>query len=287
MANQQESGHAHADGAVHAHISPVRFYWGILAILMVFTVLTYGLAFVELGAANLAVAIIIATLKATLVVLFFMHLWWDSKFNALVFVGSLLFLAMFLVYTVNDTGNRDRIDQDLAGDPRGRYSASAGEWAPAFGPNVGQLVYASGPGHDEAEAGEAASEEEAAAEPAATEPVETGPADGDSPTVPATTGGETTESETEGDAEPVPTSVEANEQPTPEPGAAAAEPAAPTPAEAPPAPVRAGPAPAPTAPAPPVPSAPANADPSASTGAAPTPEPAPGSAPAGGDEPAP
>ena len=171
MANAHDSAHAHEDGAVHAHVSPVRFYWGILGILMVFTVITYALAFVELGAANLAVAIVIATLKASLVVLFFMHLYWDSKFNALIFIGSLLFLAVFLVYTVNDTGNRGRVDEDLSRDDRGRYSEAAGEWAPAFGPNVGQLVYASGQAHGEE--GHSAETSQAAEPHAGEEPDET------------------------------------------------------------------------------------------------------------------
>lgn len=138
------SDHATDDGNVHPHISPVVFYWGLLAVLMLLTLLTYGLSFVNLGSLNLAVAVIIATAKATLVVLYFMHLRWDTPFNALVFLSSLVFLGIFLVYTINDTGSRGMVDHDFSADERGRFSYSAGEWAPAFGEGIGKPVTASG-----------------------------------------------------------------------------------------------------------------------------------------------
>lgn len=146
MADHASAKHDDESGEVHPHISPVMFYWGILGVLMLFTLLTYGLAFVKLGSLNLAVAVIIATAKASLVVLYFMHLRWDNPFNAVVFVSSLVFLAIFMVYTINDTGSRGMIDDDFAKDERGRFSYLAGEWAPAFAEGIGEPVRASG-GH--------------------------------------------------------------------------------------------------------------------------------------------
>jgi cytochrome c oxidase subunit 4 len=103
--------HHHDDGAVHAHISSVKFYVAILAGLMVLTLLTVGLASIHLGKLNLVVAIVIASLKATLVVLFFMHLKYDNKWNATMFVCGLLFIGIFFAYTMNDTGHRAEVDE--------------------------------------------------------------------------------------------------------------------------------------------------------------------------------
>src|SRR5690349_14003788 len=96
-----KAGHAdHGYGAgeiynVHAHIASVRFYVGILAALMVLTLLTVGVASIHLGKLNLAVAVVIASAKATLVVMFFMHLKYDNKFNATILICSLLFIGVF------------------------------------------------------------------------------------------------------------------------------------------------------------------------------------------------
>ena len=47
---------------------------------------------------------IIATVKAALVCTFFMHLLWDKKFHAVLFLTSVLFLILFLSLTSNDRG---------------------------------------------------------------------------------------------------------------------------------------------------------------------------------------
>jgi cytochrome c oxidase subunit IV len=104
-------GHGHADdGMVHSHISSVKFYVLILAGLMILTLLTVGVASIHLGKLNLAVAVIISSMKATLVVMFFMHLKYDNKFNATILVCSLLFIGIFFAYTLNDTDRRGELD---------------------------------------------------------------------------------------------------------------------------------------------------------------------------------
>jgi cytochrome c oxidase subunit 4 len=103
--------HEHADdGAVHAHISPWQFYVKIFLGLVCLTLLTIGVAYIPLGKLNLVVAIMISTAKASLVVTFFMHLKYDSRFNALMFLSSLLFIGVFFAYTLNDTDHRGQID---------------------------------------------------------------------------------------------------------------------------------------------------------------------------------
>jgi cytochrome c oxidase subunit 4 len=124
------SDHSHAteadDGQVHAHISPVWFYALILGVLMFFTLLTVGVSYVHLGKLNLLVAIVIASIKAALVVTFFMHLKYDNKINALIMVVSLLFIGVFFTYTMNDTEHRGLLDNDQGG----RVSQTTGLVAP-------------------------------------------------------------------------------------------------------------------------------------------------------------
>jgi len=102
--------HEVSDGAVHAHISPWQFYVKIFAGLVLLTLLTIGVSYVHLGKLNLVVAILISTTKAALVVTFFMHLKYDNKFNALMFISSLLFIGVFFAYTMNDTDHRGQVD---------------------------------------------------------------------------------------------------------------------------------------------------------------------------------
>lgn len=100
------------DGAVHAHISSAGFYAAIFAALIVLTVLTVGQSYVDLGRLNLVVVILIATTKASLVVSFFMHLRYDNKFNALIFISCIFFIGVFFAYTMNDTDRRGEFDPD-------------------------------------------------------------------------------------------------------------------------------------------------------------------------------
>src|SRR5262245_45573971 len=93
----QAHGHGHgADtGAVHAHVSSTMFYAGIFFALLALTVTTVGQSYFDLGRLNIAIVILIASMKASLVVAFFMHLRWDNKFNALIFVSCLAFIGVF------------------------------------------------------------------------------------------------------------------------------------------------------------------------------------------------
>lgn len=105
-------GHGHDDGAVHAHVSSTFFYIAVFSALITLTVATVGQSYVDLGKLNLLVVILIASLKASLVVAFFMHLRWDNKFNALIFVSTIFFIGVFFAYTLNDTDRRGELDGD-------------------------------------------------------------------------------------------------------------------------------------------------------------------------------
>ncbi|MDB4943612.1 MAG: Cytochrome c oxidase polypeptide [Labilithrix sp.] len=105
--------HDHVDdGAVHAHISSTAFYVAIFVGLLMLTGLTVGQSYVDLGRLNIVLVVLIATMKASLVVTFFMHLRWDNKFNALMFISSLFFIGVFFAYTMNDTDQRGEFDSD-------------------------------------------------------------------------------------------------------------------------------------------------------------------------------
>ena len=88
------------------HISPKSTYYAIFAALMVGTAVTVAVAFVNLGAFNFPVAIGIAITKATLVILFFMHVKYSSRLTKLVVVTSLFFLALLIGETFMDYATR-------------------------------------------------------------------------------------------------------------------------------------------------------------------------------------
>jgi cytochrome c oxidase subunit 4 len=62
-----------------------------------------AVTYVDLGAANLWVAMIIAGMKASLVVAIFMHLGFERGTNALIFFASILFVVLFIGITLMDT----------------------------------------------------------------------------------------------------------------------------------------------------------------------------------------
>jgi cytochrome c oxidase subunit IV len=88
------------------HISPLRLYYGIFGALMLLTAITVGVAFINLGALNFTVAISIAVLKATLVVLFFMHVKFSSRLTKLFVATGFFFLLVLFTLTLTDYVSR-------------------------------------------------------------------------------------------------------------------------------------------------------------------------------------
>ena len=110
--SSDHAGDAHEGGhADHglAHTMPIPLLVGILALLLVLTIFTVSVTSFDLGAqGNLIVAMVIATVKAGLVVMFFMHLFWDKKFHLILFLTSILFVILFLSMAVTDRGEYDK-----------------------------------------------------------------------------------------------------------------------------------------------------------------------------------
>lgn len=96
------------------HITPLIIYLGVGATLLVLTLITVWAAGIELGAFNLIIAITIATIKAALVGLIFMHLLYDNKFYLMIFLSSIMFLAVFISLIMLDTLRRGDIDRAQA-----------------------------------------------------------------------------------------------------------------------------------------------------------------------------
>ena len=87
--------------------SPLATYFAVWIALLAGTIITYYVAKIDLGVWNAAVALIIATTKALLVALFFMHLKGASEKLLKVVVGStIFFLLLLLVLSMADYGTR-------------------------------------------------------------------------------------------------------------------------------------------------------------------------------------
>ena len=88
------------------HIVSPKVYFAIFAALMIGTALTVWAAFQNFGKFNIVIALSIATIKATLVVLYFMHARYSLKRTQLVIVCSVFWLAIMLALTLTDYDTR-------------------------------------------------------------------------------------------------------------------------------------------------------------------------------------
>jgi cytochrome c oxidase subunit IV len=105
----QQHGAEHGAKSDGQHHHGMGRYWLVWALLLVFTVTTVVTGRMDLGAANLPLALTIAIIKASLVVLFFMHMWESEGVNKLVFSVSLLFVLVLLLGVFGDILTRNPI----------------------------------------------------------------------------------------------------------------------------------------------------------------------------------
>jgi len=86
------------------HISSAKFLWGVAITLFILTFLTVAVTWIHIPEPwNVVVAIAIAVVKATIVAAFFMNLWWDSRFNLILFIMSIVFFLLLVGITLLDT----------------------------------------------------------------------------------------------------------------------------------------------------------------------------------------
>jgi cytochrome c oxidase subunit IV len=91
----------------HSQSSPLKMYFAVWGALLLGTFLTYEAALLDLGKFNAAVALTIATTKALLVTLFFMHLRHASdKLLKVVVISTVFFLFILLALSMADYGTR-------------------------------------------------------------------------------------------------------------------------------------------------------------------------------------
>ncbi len=88
--------------APHVHVTPLWIYIAVFLALAAGTIITYLAAQVDLGMWNTPIALIIATIKAVLVILFFMHVIHSTRLTWVVIVGAFLWLALLFVLTFAD-----------------------------------------------------------------------------------------------------------------------------------------------------------------------------------------
>ncbi len=86
----------------HHHHKHTKRYALVWTTLLVLTVITVSVAGHNFGNLNIFIAMLIATVKAVLVCLFFMHLLEDNRLNQVVFVTAFVFLAIFVALTASD-----------------------------------------------------------------------------------------------------------------------------------------------------------------------------------------
>ena len=86
----------------HDHVVPLKIYGAIFTTLMLLTLVTLDIAFYNFGMLNVSIALAVATTKATLVILYFMHVRYAPPLTA-VFAGvGFVYLAILVFFTLSD-----------------------------------------------------------------------------------------------------------------------------------------------------------------------------------------
>ena len=84
------------------HVAPLWQYFAVFGGLILLTLLTVGAAKVDLGVMNTPVALLIATAKSVLVILFFMHVIHSSRLTWVVIMAAFLWLGVLFILTFTD-----------------------------------------------------------------------------------------------------------------------------------------------------------------------------------------
>ena len=94
-----------------AHSASAKPYLLVLAALLALTAITVMAAGINFGSpsVNVVIALVIASVKGSLVALYFMHLRHDKPMNGFIFLTGLFFLTVFLIFCLVDTGSRDEV----------------------------------------------------------------------------------------------------------------------------------------------------------------------------------
>jgi cytochrome c oxidase subunit IV len=105
-----------AEHSEHHVVSP-KLYAAILAALLLGTWITVQAAKIDLGRWNIVLALLIATIKMTLVILFFMHGKYSPKRTQLVIISGFFWLAIMLGLTMTDYSTRPKPEPGRTANP--------------------------------------------------------------------------------------------------------------------------------------------------------------------------
>jgi len=107
-------------------------YAATLFVLLILTAITVGASYINFGSGNIVIALTIATIKASIVGLIFMHLLHDKPVNAIIAVAGFVFLGIFLMFDFLDVDSRTNPQPiNLHAPPAAAAPASGAPAAPA------------------------------------------------------------------------------------------------------------------------------------------------------------
>ena len=95
----------HTEHAINTNVETAK-YLATLVVLLILTAITVGASYINFGSGNIVIALAIATVKAIIVGLIFMHLLHDKPVNAVIAVAGFVFLGIFLMFDFIDVGTR-------------------------------------------------------------------------------------------------------------------------------------------------------------------------------------
>src|SRR5262245_39399984 len=100
----------HSTAHSHAHVLPRSTYYAVYAALLVLLLATVGAAYIDLGRFNFAVTMIIAVVKALLIMLIFMHVRYSERLVWIFAAASFLWLGVLIQMTLNDYFTRGMLN---------------------------------------------------------------------------------------------------------------------------------------------------------------------------------
>jgi len=124
------SSHEPTEHAEHSHGGAAVYVKTLLALLFL-TVVTVGASYIDFGSGNVVIALFIASIKAILVAMFFMHLRYEKAVNGIIACAGFLFLGIFLMFCTIDLG--DRHDPNALVPLPTSYAPPAAPGTPAAG----------------------------------------------------------------------------------------------------------------------------------------------------------
>ncbi|EPG73523.1 caa(3)-type oxidase, subunit IV [Leptospira fainei serovar Hurstbridge str. BUT 6] len=103
------AAHTSDEGHGEHHLISIKTYSLVFAALIIGTIVTVWVAGIDFGAANTVIAMLVATIKASLVLAYFMHLKYDNLMNRAIFGSGFLFLLLLFGFCVADIFTRSKI----------------------------------------------------------------------------------------------------------------------------------------------------------------------------------